>query len=198
MPRPSRSSRAAAARKFARAVLGREPVETRVSIAPMTDVVFLLLIFFALTLNFIVPSFDLNAALPKDRGPKDGEAPFDERTVHISLEWQGEPRSGRCIARTFNYKVEGQKTRRHYTFGVKQPGEEPLYPTSKRVDYPCPDFFEITDYLEQRRALYRQFGEDIRLNLRFDDAVPVQMVADILSLAGVLGIAEVQFQAELD
>ena len=48
--------------------MGGEEEETKLSMTPMIDVVFLLLIFFMCATKFKVPDYRLDADLPKDKG----------------------------------------------------------------------------------------------------------------------------------
>ena len=56
----------------------KEGEETKLSMTPMIDVVFLLLIFFMCATKFKVPDYRLDADLPKHKGTAPNPIPFDD------------------------------------------------------------------------------------------------------------------------
>lgn len=66
-----------------------EPDEVQLSLTPMIDIVFNLLIFFLCATKFRLEAFDIPVPLPKDRGlPATATPVVDLNQVRIRLGWQ--------------------------------------------------------------------------------------------------------------
>lgn len=171
-----------------------EPTEVPASMSPMIDVVFQLLIFFAL-IAWIQPAPFLSL---EARDGHEGEAPLDDfvdRTVDFFLDWEGTTEDGLCRAWTFQYRSPDGTLEDHHPFGLITPGEGEPWRPNRRLGYPYPDFHEIRAYLQRRQASLARFDLEVRVVLRFADTVPVQMVVNVVDLCTELKISDVQVGA---
>jgi len=174
---------------------------------PMIDIIFQLLIFFLLSAKFIAFEGQLQAHLPKDRGPQSTSPPIEITNVTFDLEWDDAAQRVSCY--TFNYQPPGGSgaSGGNYRFG-SDPKTEPaggntLFGAGARrgkvdYDYVAPDFFEIETYLAHRKAKNDAAGtgKGIPVSVNFSDAVPWQMVVNILDICTRLGISDFSINAK--
>ena len=99
-----------------------EQTEVPTSMSSMIDVVFQLLIFFAL-IAWIRPAPFLSL---EARDGHQGQAPpdtFIDRTVDLFLDWEGTVADGLCRAWTMRYRSPDGGLEDHHAFGLITPGE---------------------------------------------------------------------------
>ena len=131
--------------------------ELEINMTPMIDIVFQLLIFFVMTMNFVETEGELRSYLPKNRGQQPTSASsIDLANVTIYLDWKGDNQTGYCNAITTKYQPESGGSQDQYEFPTV-PGKS-SYPTNKDVNYDCPHFTEIENYIRYRHDSYSGVG----------------------------------------
>jgi biopolymer transport protein ExbD len=165
-------------------------------LTPMIDIVFLLLVFFAITAVFLEVERRFDAALPTDRGIADAAAiPLAE--IALFLEWLEGPGGDRCVLRTADYDAGDGSGRPLHEFATVAPGAPAeVGPGTapdlrqRRVEYPHPDFAEAREYLARRRRSFQALGYDLPVTVHFGAHVPVQMVVSTLDACKEAGIRD--------
>lgn len=173
--------------------------ELEINMTPMIDIVFQLLIFFVLTARFIEHEGELLSYLPKDRGQNATPPVLNMNPVTIFLEWEGDPATGRCVAKTNNYQPPGSTENiRYYTFPTIPGGHGPNqgWPANKRVQYDYPDYNQIYAYMKYRKERAEAAGgQKLPVTINFEDKVPVQMVVNMLDICQMLKITDFAINA---
>jgi len=167
---------------------------------PMIDIVFQLLIFFLLSAKFVSLEGQLSSYLPKDRGLQSSFSQIDLANVSFFLDWM--PDDERTRLRTLNYEDASGNRIDTYEFGnfdgrqqlaTYGPGGQ-----SKRVlyRYQVPNFDEVEEYLGRRHATYTGGKKGIPVTINVGDAVPMQMVTNIVDICTRVGITNVTIAAK--
>lgn len=182
----------------------RETADDKPDLTPMIDIIFQLLIFFVLTAKFIATEEQLQAYLPKDRGLSSSTPQLDEG-VKLFLAWE----DPKVVCRTVNYRM-GNTAQQQYTF-PDDPNGEPdgaggfITNTVRRsgsvegkvtYDHVAPDFGEIEAYLQGRRDAFPNQADGLPVEVDYGDAVPWQMVVNILDICQGLGIRRISFSGK--
>jgi len=150
----------------------QEDGEGSLSMMPMVDIVFLLLIFFLLSAKFVTFEGELSTYLPKNRGLHDS-LDFESRAeVIVDLAWRDDEALATAWMTGIMVGTSGDVVR----FG----------PRAGREDgYVAPNFGELEVYLTDR---VQRFGREMPVTVHFEDGVPMQMVVDVVDVCERLGI----------
>ena len=178
--------------------------DAEMSMTPMIDIVFQLLIFFLLSAKFISLEGQLSSYLPKDRGLQSSFSQIDLANVSFFLEWIPDSQKVRCRELghvdsngtkidTFEYGYEDG------TVGTVLYG--PLSDQRKiNYGYVVPNFVEIEGYLTRRHQTYSGPAQGktrgIPVTINVGDAVPMQMVTNIVDICTRIGITNVTIAAK--
>jgi hypothetical protein len=170
-------------------------VEMEINMVPMIDIVFQLLIFFVLTAKFIEHEGELRSYLPRNRGLQQTVATsIDLDNVTVFLDWVPDPGSetgeGHCIAITTNYRPMSGGAMPRYNFPLVAPAP------SIRAQYQQPDFREIEEYIRYRKETYSGIGYGLPVTVNFTDAVPVQMIVNMIDICLKLGVTDFALNAQ--
>jgi len=141
----------------------------------MIDVVFLLLVFFLLSARFIALEEMLPADQPRGRGlaPVFDTVPMAE--VIVDLAFRGETAS----AVAFTSGAGGGSADGVKAFATRE---------DRRLGYRTPDFDGVERWLRERAT---EYGKLTPVTVRFDDAVPWQMVVGVIDACARVGLADV-------
>ncbi len=188
------------------------PHEFELNMTPMIDVIFQLVLFFVFSIKFLAFEGQINAFLPKDRGPQQDVQDFSQqiRQIAVFLEWD-EADGG--TVHLFTLTPGGQEGQVEQRFppdpGVQRiatPGGLRIVTRTEmksadgkkggRVEYPyaAPDFRALENFLaEQKRSYDERMGGSgpcLRLTVNFDKRVPWQMVVNVVDICTRLGISD--------
>ena len=145
----------------------QQSTETKMDMTPMIDVVFLLLIFFMLTMEFKLPEGYLKSYLPRDRGS--GGTPQEVKLAQhrIVLRWDDVQRT--CLAFANRIRADAQYSR------VQE--EDPSY-MGLTVKAIVPDWDELKADILKRQQDHGggPDGKGLPIIIDFDSDVPVQFV----------------------
>ena len=197
------------AKRHRRHIPGGEEVE--MDLMPMIDIIFQLLIFFLLSAKFIAFEGQLQAYLPKDRGPNTAPATLELTSIDLFLSWNNDTKEVTCITKGY-IDPDTRERADFHTFAPDPgigtgPGGEPVTVTrmEKRekggevtFDFHAPDFQRVEDYMAIRKVQHEQTGsgKGLPVNVTFEDGVPWQAVVNILDICDRLGITDFSITAK--
>ncbi len=187
--------------------------DAEISMTPMIDIVFQLLIFFLLAAKFIALEGQLSAYLPKDRGLEPQNIIHETVNVTFELFWREDRFGSRVQCMTFDYRDPSNRDappQNVHSFnpedyaGSPIKGNLPYGPGRTLVtfeDYAVPDFDEIERYVEYRQKIYLEpdiggSGGGLPVVVRFEDKVPAQMVVTLLDICKRKGIEDFTITAK--
>ncbi|MBI4583447.1 MAG: biopolymer transporter ExbD [Planctomycetes bacterium] len=154
-------------------------------LTPMIDIVFQLLIFFAITAAFLPEERVLLADLPETGGSPEALDLPPLAEVNLYLDWIEDPAvpaGGYCVASTSRFKAAGGGYEERHRFRNLDPGQEGGRPPGGRAAYSHPDFREIQAYLHRRQEEYAPAGFELPVTIHFGEKVPVQMIISLFDL----------------
>lgn len=164
-----------------------EETKAELSITPMIDVVFLLLIFFLLASRFKPTEGDLKAYLPKDRGQGTSTPRIDLYDVRVKLLWYDDQNRPTTDANTGHVVMKIRKE----VFNSRN-----LRDTVTRRFEPFPDWDQLYDRLLDYKTSYKGKGEQgLPVIIDARKQVPWKHVVGALDTCMRAGIKDVTFAA---
>ena len=164
-----------------------EETKAELSITPMIDVVFLLLIFFLLASRFKPSEGDLKAYLPKDRGQGTSTPTIDLYDVRLKLLWfdddnrpTTDPKTGHIVLKV------GKET---FESDVK-------WDSVTKENEPFPDWEYLLDRLKDFKEGYKGHGKKgLPVIIDARKQVPWKHVVSALDTCIRAGIKDITFAA---
>ena len=164
-----------------------DETKAELSITPMIDVVFLLLIFFLLASRFKATEGDLKAYLPKDRGQGTSTPQIDLYEVRVKLLWYddnnrptSDEKAGHIVLKLGKEVIESR------------PLEDKV---TKRVE-PFPDWDYLKGRIEDFKGDYKGGGEKgLPVIIDARKQVPWKHVVAALDTCVLAGIKDITFAA---
>lgn len=167
------------------------PVE--LSMTPMIDVTFLLLIFFMLACKFKTVEGYLKAYLPKEQGPHGTDSVYDTGTLRVGLRWAdyatGRSYQERTVGQTFEEYYE-QVKRGYVVLAVRQRTYEEVAPGWP--DYEAL-YRDIVFCKSEYKAPPTRPDKEMPLIIDAREAVPWKHVVMVLNAAVRAGVKEITF-----
>ncbi|MCZ6601800.1 MAG: biopolymer transporter ExbD [Planctomycetota bacterium] len=164
-----------------------EENKAELSITPMIDVVFLLLIFFLLASRFKASEGDLKAYLPKDRGQGTSTPTIDLYDVRVKLLWYDDQNRPTTDTKTGHVVLK---------VGKEVIGSRVLEDTVTRRLEPFPDYEELYERLIDFKGSYKgksEKGLPVIIDAR--KQVPWKHVVFALDACMLAGIKDITFAA---
>jgi biopolymer transport protein ExbD len=180
--------------------------EAEMSMTPMIDIVFQLLIFFLVSAKFITFEGQLSSYLPKDRGLQSSFSQIDLANVSFFLQWLPDEQKVR-LRELGHVTEEGSKVDTFEGFGYEDGREGaivmfgPTHDERKiKYGYQVPNYRAIEAYLTRRHLTYsgptQGTTRGIPVTINVGDAVPMQMVTNIVDICTRVGITNVTIAAK--
>jgi biopolymer transport protein ExbD len=180
----------------------RDSEEVGVDLTPMIDVIFQLVLFFVFSMKFIAFEGQIQAYLPKDRGPQAGQVIMDPLSATLFLEWDP-AEGGKVFCRTDKFQHPNGQVEENYLFPMEAgtrvemgPDGAPRAETEAHMqgptrqhrvvyEYAVPQWQLVEDYIRDRKAIYDQregLGTGLPVTVNFENRVPWQAVANVLDI----------------
>lgn len=181
---------------------GRNSHEIAVDMTPMIDVIFQLALFFVFSMKFAAFEGQIQAYLPRDRGPAPEQTTAEPSPVNLFLAWDSAG-GGKVLCRAEKFIDSAGRVSDNYLFPMEagvtvEAGSsgKPRARTEARIqgptrdhqvtyDFAAPEWPLVETYLRERKAAADKLdrrGTGLQVTVSFEKKVPWQATANVLDI----------------